>query len=46
MGDRTISAIVEETCQALYEVLKDKYLKVLKKYLYFNFNITVTTTYI
>ena len=28
LGERTISGIVEETCQALYEVLKDKYLKV------------------
>ena len=28
MGERTISEIVEETCQALYGVMKDKYLKV------------------
>eukprot|EP00794_Sanderia_malayensis_P001940 gene1940-2206_t len=28
IGDRTISSIVSETCQAIYENLKDKYLKV------------------
>ena len=28
IGERTTSGIVEETCQALHEVMKDKYLKV------------------
>lgn len=27
IGERTTSGIVEETCQALHEVMKDKYLK-------------------
>ena len=28
MGERTISSIIEETCQALYAVMKDSYLQV------------------
>lgn len=36
---QTISKIVPECCQAIFEVLKDEYLKVCKTFLYFTSNL-------